>query len=359
MILDQLEANMLADLGRDNANSVMNEFKSLGIKFPKARKNFAISINKYLEVSRQAKSGEIMRPQAIKIIKSVLLPAVSDYIDWAVNGDPEETPGYEGPSKFKSEDDDLNPADDMSRQKSVLDKFEATKAELQKRLAADDKVLTYAPVLPLCKPYLLDDKLAEKGIKSSKLAHYTILERQLVLGVDNALLKARVSAYADVKDALKSLVKLGKMAAKSKETEGVYEAACAALRTEALTIIAHMKSNSAVQELGEALKALRPTRSTEDADEVYKVSLKLGAILGGILKDHDGPVTEAAVLESLISASAKAVGKKGLKPFGSPIRYLDATWVWLLTDKEINILQSCALGKHFSLVRWGFGFANA
>lgn len=361
MILDQLESNMLADLGRDNANSVMNEIKSLGIKFPKARKNFALTVNRYLEVSRQAKAGEIMRPEAIKIIKSVILPAASDYIDWAVNGDPEEAPGYVGPSKFSkgSEDDALNPeGEDLSKHKAVLDKFEATKASLQKRLAADGKVLAYAPVLPLCKPYLLDDKLSEHGIKASKLAHYTILERQLVLGIDNDVLKSKVSAYSDVKEALGSLAKLGKLAAKASKSSGAYNAACVALRTEALTVIAHSKSDKALQAIGLELKRLKPARDIEDAHKVYELARKVCAALGEVLKAHDGPVTELSLLASLVRTAAKTLGKKDLKPFGGAIRHLDATWVWLLTDKEVNTLQACALGKHFSLTRWGFGFAN-
>ena len=352
MIFDQLEANMLADLGRPTSNSVQNEIKSLGIKFPKARTGLAKVFNQFVEISRQAREGEIMRPQANKQIRELLIPQASDYVHWAVNGDPDETPGYESPK-----DDALNPDADMQEGSELLKKFDPAKADLKSALVSNNHVLSYAPVIPLCKPYLLSEKLSEKGFKFAKLSHYVVLERQLVVGIDNDWMKGKVAKFSQVEGDFKDLVKLGLLTKKATVSSGEFNAAAMALRKAAITVLVQMKSSKAAQELLEKLKPLKPEKSIDDANAVCVNAREVCALLKAQLDTYAGPVDEKMLIASFVKAAAKSL-KKNLEVFGSTVNYMGATWVWLMTPKEVNMLQGCALGGHFSLVRWGFAFDN-
>ena len=368
MIFEQLEANMMADVGRANANSVMNEIKALGIKFPKARPGLAKVFNQFVEVSRQLRTSEIMRPEALKLIRSALIPAAGDYINWAVNGDPEVTPGYEAPIV---ENDDLNPNEGTSvTDGSILTKFEATRNDLHKQLTRHHHVVAYAPVLPLCKPYLLREKLTERGVKYSAFEHYTILERQLVIGISNDFLRKKVLEYSQVNDAYQGLRSLGRGAQKyrvnlsgsasqlseaAREKWLKYLAACTALRTETITVASQMKSDEAAQAILTAARELRPSRGADECHKIEEQAYMLALTLKTTVDTYDGPVTEKALLNSFVTSTGKAL-KKNLTAFGPPMVAVDATWMWVLTQKEINMLQSCALGGHFSLAHWGFSF---
>lgn len=352
MIFNQLEANMLSDLGRPNSNSVMNELKSLGIKFPKARPGFSKLFNQFSELSRQAREGEIMRPQANKQIRDLLIPAASDFVNWAVNGDPEETPGYESPSN-----DNLNPDQEMTKGSELLRKFDPEKSDLKSALLLNHHVLSYAPIVPLCKPFLLADKLSEKGFKFSNLNGYIILERQLVVGADNHWMKEKVGEFKEVAKAFDDLRSLGVATKNAPVATGEFAAACVALRAEAINVLSQMKSNDDAQNLLAEIKSQKPARDLEHANNVTVIAHKICTLLKQQMDSWSGPTDDKSLIESLTKAASKSL-KKNYSVFGSPINHLGATWVWLMTQKEINLLQSCALGGHFSLVRWGLAFAN-
>ena len=361
MILEQLEANMMADVGRVNSNAVQNELKSLGMKHPKARKGFSVIFNRFVELSRQLRDGEITRPDANKAIRINLIPATIDYINWAVNGDPEETPGY------VKESDDLNPSADMGLSEgNLLLKYDANKAELQRKLLEHHHVVATAPILPLTKPYLLRDKLSEKGFKNDSFSHYTILERQLVIGIDDNYLKEKVGEYQQVAEAFASLRRSGKLTAKSRPRKpdmedpkaAGYMSQCMALRTEAITVASQMKSNETVQEALTGLKATKPTRSFEHCQQVEKLSYVIAKVLHTTLSAYDGPVTEEKLLESFVKTTSATL-KQPYTVLGGKFNYLNATWLWLMTPKTLGALQSCALGGHFSLTKWGFALQDS
>lgn len=369
MIYEQLEANMVADVGRGNSNSVMNELKTLGIKFPKARPGFAKVFNRFEELSRQLREGEIARPQALKVIRTQLISAIADYVTWAVGGEPETNPGYE---QELPENDNLNPGvGTQVTPDNLLLKFESSRASLQAQLVRHHHVVAYAPIIPMTNPSLLKDKLNKFGIKNDSFNYYTILERQLVIGMSNEFMQEKKLEYSEVNDAFQQLKQCGQLVAKYRLSEkeknnssdatrdkyAKYLVACDALKKCAVSIAAQRKSDKASQEILSKLRGLRVDRSAKDRDTSEHLAFDLTKLLKQTRDTYDGVVDDESLMATYLK-SASAVLKKELTQFGSRVNYLNATWIWALTQKEINVLQSCAFSGHFKLARWGFSFTK-
>lgn len=370
MILDALEDSMRTSLGKMTAPAVENEIRALGIKFPKARKAFAIKYNEYLELSRKYAAQEVTRPEANKVINDLLIPAMADHIDWAVNGDPKDA---HPELLIPPASDDLNLGADLALSPdNTLLKFAGSKHDLEVQLARHHHVVSYAPVIPLCKPYLLREKLPAKGFKADQFSHYVVLERQLVIGISHEFLANKKSEYSNVAEAFKTLQSLGKEAAKLKPSSKTplydqsdsniekhikYLATCAALKTQVLTTTAQMKSNDEATGIGVAVSKLKPQRNLDDCVKVEELAHALATILRRDMNTYEEVPTEDAMFETYMAAASKKLNKKLIR-HGGIISYLGASWIWVMTAKEIAALQSCALGGHFSLVRWGFAFSD-
>lgn len=350
MITEQLSANMKADLSLPIATSTANEIRSLGIKFPKARKAFITIWNQYLELNRVFREGGKMRPAANKEIEDLCTRvAEAIFVAMAI---PQ--------TKLPTEADDAyndNFVFDLEKSKELLRKYNPHKEKMQQEVFKNSHVVTYAPVLPLTKPFLQIDKLKANGFQASSFEGYAVLEKQLVIGVSNANIKKRISVYTEMREGLSDMVNAGKKASRASVQSGSYAVACVEAKSETMRICLGMKSNDVCSKALEQLRTIDPTKSTENCNRVLKLMEQVCLELKGLLSGYDGPLTEEALLKSLLR-SASALTKQKLVPLGSPVNFMGATWQWVASSKEIAMMQRCAMGGHFAMTRWTFAFAG-
>lgn len=350
MITEQLSANMKADLSLPIATSTANEIRSLGIKYPKARKAFVKIWNEYLELNRVFREGSKMRPAANKDIED-LCTRVAEAVFVAM-----ALPQSNLPDSADDEYTD-NFVFDLEKSKELLRKYNPHKEKMQQEVLKNSHVVTYAPVLPLTKPFLQIDKLKAIGFQATSFEGYAVLEKQLVIGVSNENIKKRISVYTEMREGLTDMLNAGKKAARSSVQSGSYAVACVEAKSETMRVCLSMKSNEVCSKALDQLRDIDPTKSTENCNQVLKLMHEVCLELKGLLSGYSGPLTEEALLKSLLQ-SASALTKQKLVVLGSPVNFMGATWQWVATSKEIAMMQRCAMGGHFAMTRWTFAFGG-
>lgn len=349
MILEQLFANMRGELSNPMPTATPNEIRSLGIKHPKARKTLLRVYNEFLELNRQMRAGEAERPELNKKIDGLI-----DIAAAAIDADLQ---GLD--TAAEPEDDEYTDlvVFDLEKSKELLEKYAPHKEKMQRDVLTQSHVLKYAPVLPLCKPFLEIEKLKAAGFQATRFEGYTVLEKQLVIGISHGSVKKKLATYQEIEESFNTIQSLGKKAHKTKKSSDAYLELIVELKSEAMKAALRMKSNAVVQEALAKLRTTNPVKGYSAQTEVAEHAFAISRELHAILKGYDGPLTEEALLDTLVK-SASNMTKQTLMRLGSPINYLDATWLWVATAKEIGMLQRCALGGHFALQRWSFAFGN-
>lgn len=350
MLTEQLSANMKADLSLQVATSTANEIRSLGIKYPKARKAITVVWNEYLELNRKFRSGEVLRPEANKEV-SYLCTKTAEAIFVAM-----AVPTADMPAEADDEYTD-NFVFDLDKSKELLRKYDPHKEKMQQEVLKNSHVITYAPVLPLTKPFLQIDKLKAIGFQATSFEGYAVLEKQMVIGVSNENIKKRVAVYTEMKESLKDLITAGKNASKASVESGKYAEACIVAKSETMRVCLLMKSNKICNVALEQLRGVDPTKSVDNCNRILLLTQEVCKELKGLLSGYDGPLTEKALLESLLK-SASALVKQKLVVLGAPVNFMGATWQWVATSKEIAMMQRCAMGGHFAMARWTFAFGE-
>ena len=342
---DALESAMIAELSLPNNNSTNNHIRLIQQKEPKLKGVLLRISNRYLELKRSFREGETTRPAANKIIREV-------YMLELLKADPADAP-----TKLE-ENDNLDPFVRLSKDASELNRFTPTQSQFLKDLAEKGNVMAYAPILPLCKPYLLRDKLTAKGIKNSVFEGYTILDRQLVVGISNVELTRKINAYRDLNDGFTELQRLGKAAEKvSKEPLRYYEA-IKAMKGVALGLASQLDTVASVSKLGADLKGLKfVPQKQETYEPVVKAIWEIAKELKELRDQFDGPVTAESIYDRIIKSASKMVGKQ-LRAVANPHLALSASWLWLISDKELGMITGAALGGHCSISKWGLAFSK-
>jgi hypothetical protein len=316
---EALESAMIAELGLGKSPSTNNNLRLIQIAAPKLKNTLLRIANRYMELQRQFREEEITRPAANKIIRELYIPELlKDLPDEAFN-----------PVK---DSDNLNPFVTLTQDKSELERFKPTKEKLAQEIRTKGQVLAFAPVLPLCKPYLLKEKLNARGIKNISFEGYVVLEKQLVVGV--------------------SIDELNR-----KEDAGKYFAAIQNLRSVTLGIVTQLNSNAALTDLSAKLKSVKVVPTKPDSYEnTIQTVWDIAKVIKELLDEFDGAVTMESLHASLIKSSSKILGKK-LVSVGKPHTALGAEWLWLITEKELGYITSSSLGGHCAITKWGLAFS--
>jgi hypothetical protein len=343
---EALESAMIAELGLGKSPSTNNNLRLIQIAAPKLKNTLLRIANRYMELQRQFREEEITRPAANKIIRELYIPELlKDLPDEAFN-----------PVK---DSDNLNPFVTLTQDKSELERFKPTKEKLAQEIRTKGQVLAFAPVLPLCKPYLLKEKLNARGIKNISFEGYVVLEKQLVVGVSIDELNRKVNAYKDLLDGFDEIRKLGKEAKKiaDKKDAGKYFAAIQNLRSVTLGIVTQLNSNAALTDLSAKLKSVKVVPTKPDSYEnTIQTVWDIAKVIKELLDEFDGAVTMESLHASLIKSSSKILGKK-LVSVGKPHTALGAEWLWLITEKELGYITSSSLGGHCAITKWGLAFS--
>ena len=342
---DALESSMIAELSLPNNNSTNNHIRLIQQKEPKLKSVLLRISNRYLELKRSFREGETTRPAANKIIREVFMVEL-------LKADPEDAP-----TKLE-ENDNLDPFVRLSQDQSELNRFNATQSQFLKDLAEKGHVMAYAPVLPLCKPYLLRDKLTAKGIKNSVFEGYTILDRQLVVGISNLELTRKINAYRELNEGFTELQRLGKAAEKVSSDSFRYYEAIKAMKAVALGLVAQLDTVPSIAKLGESLKGAKfLPQKPETFEPVIKAIWEIAKELKEMRDQFDGPVTAEVIYDKIIRSASKMVGKQ-LRAVANPHLALGASWLWLISDKELGMITGTALGGHCSISKWGLAFSK-
>lgn len=339
-IFDKLENVMVAELGKRNANGVQNETKLLGSQNPWVRPALAKIYNKYLAISEGFRREELTKPLCNAQIRQLIAEARNVWVKQRY--EEEDAP---------KESEALPGLYDPRQVENLLQAFEPDRAKLAKAIVSKSMVVTYAPVLPLTKPGLMVDKLKELGIDASNMAGYAVLGKQIIVGVNNEEMDKRIKAYTDLEAAIKAIKAAANVAKRSPD---------AANQTKNILALVHecedaCKRFRSTKQLSDYLKALK---ATDDIIEMQKLCGLVYKRLQEAFEQFEAPVTRDSVMEGAVAMAEKALGKK-LVVYGSPIGWFNGTWAWLATEKEINMLQRCSFGGHFSMLRWSFAFAGA
>jgi hypothetical protein len=336
---------MIAELALPNNNSTNNNIRLIQQKEPKLKSVLLRLSNRYLELKRRFREGEVQRPAANKIIREVYMPEL-------LKADPDEAP------VVREENDNLDPLVRISQDKSELDRFNPTQSALMKELGEKGHAMAYAPIFPLCDPYLIRDKLTARGVKNSVFQSNTILDRQLVVGITNEELMRKINAYKDLSDGCNELKSLGKAADKVSKDEFKYYEAIKAMKSFALGIVSQLDKVASVAALGAELRALKfSSQKPETFDPVIKAIWAIAEELKDMRDSYDGPVTAEKIYENTIKSVSRMMGKK-LIPVAKPHLALKASWLWLISEKELNAIIGCGLGGHTAIKKWGLAFSK-
>ena len=251
---------------------------------------------------------------------------------------------------------DLDP--EVRFEKHALDRFKSTKDSVNSELSTHGSVMTYAPILPLCKPYLLVERLTAAGIANSKFEGYTVLDQQLVVGITNEELTKKLAAYTNLQEGFDSITKLGQAAYKLRANLDKYTDAVQNLRSTTLGVLAQMVKVPELANLDTMLRGAKiNTLKPKTYDVVISVVHKICTVLKEMLDYIPERVTADTIYDGMIRTAEKTTGKK-LIAVGKPSLALGASWLWLVTAKELNTISKCALGGHCSIAKWGLAFSS-
>lgn len=358
--VEKLENDMLAELGRPLVGAVLNEIKSLGIKLPKARLELSIVYNRYLELNRQFRENEVTRPVANASIRNILIEQAAQALSKASSKSSDfSEDDSEDSEVVRQLNDDLNLVLRMEKSKGTLEKFDKTKGQLQLSLDKADIVVTYAPVLPITKPYLVRENLDKVGIKNTMFEGYTVLDKQLVVGIKNESMLQKIGAYRELKESVNTLVTLGKRASKAPVANGAYAEACFALKSEVLILASQMKSNREAQSILADIEPLRSKNGELDiCNKITELAHKFTALVIEQLKAYGEEPSEKTITLGLLKAAQSATGQKNLMPCSDKTyNFMGASWLWIMPIKEMALMQRCAVGGHCAISKWAFAFS--
>ena len=339
MDLSQIEASMVAELSKPSQPSTQNQMRLLQQLYPACRDSILRVFNRYKNLCRSFAEGAMLRPAANEIIRTQFMNELLK----------EDVKSPDGTSS-----DLLNPVVDIND--SSLLRYEVSRDKLVKAIDTGTAI-AYVPIVPLCRPGLLIDKLRQRGIKSAKFETYVVLESQLVVGISNALLEQKLGAHSLLDSALSTLASEGKKCGKLAEKDrSEYIVAIKVLRTAAITLTEQLKSSKLISELNAALLSQKVSiKDDGSADVVASLVREVCKALSRMLEDTELMTSEDAVFAGLIKSASRTVGKKLIR-VSRAISYLNARWFWLTTEKELNSILSSSMGNQCEITKWGLAF---
>lgn len=356
--LKSLKDAMVAELNRNNHNSVQNSFKAIGLLYPKLRNHIIPQFNRYEETCRAKAADETTDREAMTSINQIVDTIGRLMLESADKAaDKEAAPAAPGVGQFKGDLVHLNPwmPPDLTKSLELLRSYSKDKAHIERILATDSHVITWAPVLPLTQPSLMKDMLDQRGFPNELFEGYAVLQKQLVVGVTIEEMNARVNAYTTLEKAFADLRDLGARAQKAGGMK--YEEAVLSVYTH---VRLEMPKWEADKETYAKMDAVIKARKDKREDAFDAILVKAHALAKHLKErlDETDPVSEETVLAQFVSAAKAAVGKQ-LIQVGPVITHNKTRWVWLMHPKELTLLQQCALGGHFKLSRWTLAFPAA
>lgn len=344
MYLEPLENAMIAELALPKCNSVSNNLRLLQQSSPALRKALLIAMNKFSELQRRFREGEVTRKEANNEIRT----EISDGIRAANKPKTGEEP--------VERNNDLDP--EVRFERHELDRFKGTRDSLVSELGKHGTAMSYAPVFPHCKPYLLVEKLKEFGIDYSKFEGHTILDSQLVVGITNEEFTKKLAAYNNLNEGFIRIVAQGKQAYKVQKDEDRYAAAVQDLRSMTLGVLAQMTKVPELKALENMLLSAKiNTLKPKTYAVVVSIVHKVCTVLKELLDYLPSKVTAETIYDAMVKTASAATGKK-LIAVGRPSLLLGASWLWLATANEINQITKCALGGHCAIIKWGLAFQS-
>lgn len=342
--LDALESAMIAELALPNTNSVTNNLRLIHNQQPALKKELLKVSNMYAELRRQFREGEFTRKEANIHIRDTIIESLRT---GAISKMPDP----------KTRNDNLDPTVRLD-QPHALDRFNDTKQSLIKDLTNQGTVMATVPLLAICNPPLLADKLTAAGIPNSKYeTYYTILDRQLVVGISNLEFSKKLKAYTDLQDAYTELANMGKHSFKVRKDLDAYHETVDNMRSKALGIMSQM---SKVNALAAFEAALTNTKANSSKPATYSTILIAVQGLLTLLRDMidaipNKKITAESIYEELVKQASTNMGKN-LKMVGRAHVALEASFIWLMTDKEQIRLLKCSAGGHSAITKWGLAF---
>ena len=84
---------------------------------------------------------------------------------------------------------------------------------------------------------------------------------------------------------------------------------------------------------------------------------KVCTVLKEMLDYLPSVVNADTIYDGMVKTVGAATGKK-LVMVGKPGLALGASWLWLMTEKELNVLGKCAVSGHCSITKWGLAFQD-
>lgn len=339
MNLDQIEDAMISELSKSSQPSTQNQLRLLQQQYPNCRDSILMVFNRYKDLCHRFKEDDILRPAANMIIREKFMT---------------ELLREDIPNKNGSKSDLLNPVVDVND--ASLLKYETTRDKLAKDIGLNGTVAAYAPIIPLCTPGLMREKLNQRGIRNMVYEKYVVLESQLVVGISNELMTQKLGAHQLLKSAFDAISAEGKACAKLEANRPAYIAAIMALRSRALAVTHQMKSSKDIASIEEKLREQKVSiKDDGSADEVALTIRSLCVSLNKMIDMSEGPTSERAVLDRLIKSVSKSIGKKLIEA-ASPVSYLEGRWMWLTTNKELSDLTASSMGGHCVIKKWALAF---
>ncbi len=350
-LLENLQDQMIATVSRKEYTSVRNTLVALKLQ-GSAVKAAQIIFNKFVNVSNTLRVDEITRPSAIKMIKDLVKELEIALANQQLIEEIKE-PKADG----ETSDLSLGFNFDNEKVKELLETYDGSKTKLEADLIKNHKVIGYAPVLPLTKPGLMAENLNRVGIKASRVAGYTVLDKQLVVGISLDFLKSEVENYGLLRDSLDSVISLGKKATKTKVADGAYFLAVVKASVAATTMAERFPEDEIAQDFLTKFKKVK-IKDMDTANSLLVAIKDLAHHISSQLSEY-GPkgLTEADLLESLKDATSQAMGKR-LVQLGNVTTAIGAKWLWLAPEKHVDMLNKSAMGGHFKLQAWGLAFSS-
>lgn len=344
MNLDAIEHAMIHDLGLPSQSATRNQLVLLQKQYPKSKGPIIRVLNRYLDLCRRFREGEILRPAANKIIREQYMPEI-------LKEDPDDAI-LEKPAPIS--DDSLNPFNGPTEFK----KFTDVKDGLVKQVSEDGTVFSFAPIIPLTTPSLVPQQLERKGIPYSVFAKYVILDRQMVIGISHKELEKRSGAFALFRQGFRDIQESGKQLNKLSKNRVAYLQGAKDLRAMALGITSQLDGVAEMQVMDRKIRNVQVSvKDNGSAEEVVHLVAELGTRMREYMENHESSVSEDAVMDQLMRRAGKVVGKK-LSLVARSINYAGAKWAWVASDKEISMIMSCGFANHCAIEKWGFAFSN-
>jgi hypothetical protein len=123
-------------------------------------------------------------------------------------------------------------------------------------------------------------------------------------------------------------------------------------------LVAQLDKVASIAALGAELKGLKfLPQKPETFEPVIKAIWDIAKELKEMREEYDGPVTAEKIYDNTIKSVSKMLGKK-LVPVAKPHLALKASWLWLISEKELNAIVGCGLGGHTAIKKWGLAFSR-